>query len=177
MNNEIYFNEEEESHGWTTRLSGGFCFVTICGLLCHDSSSKQSEQCWFQRPFSNIDSHIFSFYPHTTLLWTYLPPELKTCDNIDTFTTELKKVNLALLKKTCSHKTRWSITSLWYLQPNAHLISLDFIYICIHYIFYLSTTLAQGDIFTFLYSFIIHILPFNIYILKKSSFNLFNPLR
>ena len=56
----------------------------------------------YQRLFSKIDSHIYSFYPHTTLLWNQLPSEVRLGDNIEAFTTHIKSINLTALKQKAS---------------------------------------------------------------------------
>ena len=38
----------------------------------------------YHREFSKIYSFIYSFFPRTSQIWNNLPPELKSCANIDT---------------------------------------------------------------------------------------------
>ena len=52
----------------------------------------------YQKYFSDIDSHRFSFYPHTTDLWNKLPVEVRLEHNIDTFTSKVKNIDLVSLK-------------------------------------------------------------------------------
>ena len=39
----------------------------------------------YHREFSKIDSYIFSFFPRTSQVWNNLPPELKSCTNLENF--------------------------------------------------------------------------------------------
>ena len=52
----------------------------------------------YERDFSPVDAHRFSFYPSTTNLWNHLPTDVKCCENVDLFATKLKTVNLTALK-------------------------------------------------------------------------------
>ena len=52
----------------------------------------------YQKFFSNIDSHRFSFYPHTTNLWNKLPLEVRLETNMDIFTSQVNKIDLVSLK-------------------------------------------------------------------------------
>ena len=52
----------------------------------------------YQNFFSGIDSHKFSFYPHTTDLWNKLPLEVRLEQNIDIFTSKVKNIDLVPLK-------------------------------------------------------------------------------
>ena len=56
----------------------------------------------YQRLFSDIDSHIYSFFPHTLLLWNYLPPEVRTSTDINYFSSQIKNINLISLKHKMS---------------------------------------------------------------------------
>ena len=56
----------------------------------------------YHRDFSRIDGHIFSFYPHTTLLWNHLPPELRGISDMDTFSDMLKSTDLTAIKHSMS---------------------------------------------------------------------------
>ena len=58
----------------------------------------------YQRLFSNVDSHIFSFYPHTSNLWNHLPPEVRLENNIEIFTTKVKNIDLLSLKEKMTVK-------------------------------------------------------------------------
>ena len=53
----------------------------------------------YQKEFSNVDGHIYSFYPSTTRLWNNLPPDLRNCDNYDLFTNKIQSVNLCDLRR------------------------------------------------------------------------------
>ena len=39
----------------------------------------------YHREFSKIDSYTFSFFPRTSQIWNNLPPDLKSCTNIENF--------------------------------------------------------------------------------------------
>ena len=52
----------------------------------------------FTQSHSNVDSHKFSFYPSTTLLWNCLPSHIKACDDINIFTKEIKNCDLLSFK-------------------------------------------------------------------------------
>ena len=56
----------------------------------------------YHRDFSRIDGHIYSFYPHTSLLWNHLPPETKSLTDIDVFSDMIKTINLTSLKNQMS---------------------------------------------------------------------------
>jgi len=45
-------------------------------------------------PTSNIDSHLYSFYPSTIRLWNSLPAEIKLSKNADAFKANLHKITL-----------------------------------------------------------------------------------
>ena len=45
-------------------------------------------------PSSNVNSHLFSFYPNTIRLWNSLPAEMRILDNADTFRNKLEKITL-----------------------------------------------------------------------------------
>ena len=47
----------------------------------------------YHREFSKIDSYIYSFFPRTSQIWNNLPPELKSCTNIDTFTAAVSTID------------------------------------------------------------------------------------
>ena len=56
----------------------------------------------YHREFSKINSHLYSFYPHTTLLWNHLPPDTKDLTNIDVFSDKIKSLNLTAIKYAMS---------------------------------------------------------------------------
>ena len=56
----------------------------------------------YQRHFSNVDSHIFSFYPHVTNLWNQLPSDLKTSQDIDYFKSKVCNIDLITMKQKMS---------------------------------------------------------------------------
>ena len=47
----------------------------------------------YHREFSKIDSYTFSFYPRTSQIWNNLPPELKSCTNIDKFSAAVSTID------------------------------------------------------------------------------------
>ena len=51
----------------------------------------------YQREFSDIDSHIHSFYPSTSRLWNNLPLNLRICTDLKTFSKQLQEINLTEL--------------------------------------------------------------------------------
>ena len=53
----------------------------------------------YQKMFSKIDSHIYSFYPHTTSLWNQLPSHVRLNENIESFNTQIKSLDLTALKQ------------------------------------------------------------------------------
>ena len=53
----------------------------------------------YQKEFSKVDGHIFSFYPSTTRLWNNLPVDLRNCNKIDNFTSGLNKINVSKLRR------------------------------------------------------------------------------
>ena len=52
----------------------------------------------YQKYSPNIDSHRYSFFPHTTDLWNKLPLEVRLEQNIEIFTSKVKNIDLASLK-------------------------------------------------------------------------------
>ena len=52
----------------------------------------------YQKFYSGIDSHRYSFYPHTTNLWNKLPLNVRLETNIDIFKSEVNKIDLVSLK-------------------------------------------------------------------------------
>ena len=58
----------------------------------------------YQRNFSKVDSHIFSFYPHTTHLWNHLPLEVRLENNIEVFTSKVNQIDLLTIKEKMSVK-------------------------------------------------------------------------
>ena len=53
----------------------------------------------YQREFSQIDGHIYSFFPSASRLWNNLPVELRTCDKSDVFVNKIQSVNLSELRR------------------------------------------------------------------------------
>ena len=45
-------------------------------------------------PTSNLDSHLYSFYPNTIRLWNSLPGEVKLSKDIDTFKARIDGITL-----------------------------------------------------------------------------------
>ena len=52
----------------------------------------------YQREFSDIDSHINSFYPSTSRLWNNLPSNLRTLTDLSLFSKQLQQINLTQLR-------------------------------------------------------------------------------
>ena len=52
----------------------------------------------YDRPFSKIDAHIYSFFPQATALWNSLPQELRSTKDLDTFSSGIKQIDLMALK-------------------------------------------------------------------------------
>ena len=51
------------------------------------------------KEFSKIDSHIYSFYPRTSLLWNHLPTDVRTCDDIEIFKSKIYSMDLTYIKE------------------------------------------------------------------------------
>ena len=58
----------------------------------------------YQRFNSNVGGHIFSFSPHTTNLWNHLPLGVRLSNDIEEFTSEVKKIDLTSLTQKMSFK-------------------------------------------------------------------------
>ena len=56
----------------------------------------------YHREFSKINGHIYSFFPHTSHLWSNLPSDIRTCKNIDHFSSAVNSMDLTSLKKKLS---------------------------------------------------------------------------
>ena len=52
----------------------------------------------FHRPFSPVNSHMNSFFPHVTQIWNKLPVEARNSTDIDFFTKVLNQINLSEMK-------------------------------------------------------------------------------
>ena len=57
--------------------------------------SRRQEGPCYTHQHSFVDSHKFSFYPSSTLLWNHLPCELKSCTDIEFFSTTIKNFDLS----------------------------------------------------------------------------------
>ena len=67
-------------------------------LACKSRPTRQGGGgLTYHREFSKIDSHIFSFFPRTSQIWNNLPPELKSCTNIDKFTSAVSTIDPEIL--------------------------------------------------------------------------------
>ena len=72
-------------------------------LKLKSRQTRQNENgLTYHREFSKINSHLYSFYPHTTLLWNHLPPDTKNLTNIDDFSDKIKSLNLTAIKYAMS---------------------------------------------------------------------------
>ena len=61
----------------------------------------------YQIPTSKINSYIYSFYPRTSLLWNNLPPEVRTCTNLEHFTEKVNTIDLISIKRSLEEKTKF----------------------------------------------------------------------
>ena len=52
----------------------------------------------YDKPFSTIDAHIYSFFPQTTSLWNNVPLKVRTSEDLSFFSKELKNVDLMSIK-------------------------------------------------------------------------------
>ena len=52
----------------------------------------------FHRPFSPVNSHLNSFFPHVTQIWNKLPVDARKCTDIDFFNKILAQINLSEMK-------------------------------------------------------------------------------
>ena len=53
----------------------------------------------YQKLFSNIDSHRYSFFPHTTNIWNKLPLNVRLNTDIENFSSQINKIDLVSLKQ------------------------------------------------------------------------------
>ena len=53
----------------------------------------------YQKFFSNIDSHRYSFFPHTTNTWNKLPLNVRLNTDIENFSSQINKIDLVSLKQ------------------------------------------------------------------------------
>ena len=58
------------------------------------------------RHFSDIDAHIFSFFPDSVNMWNCLPAEVKTCTDIKSYTSSLEKINLTKIRESLKKDKR-----------------------------------------------------------------------
>ena len=61
----------------------------------------------YQIPTSKINSYIYSFYPRTSLLWNNLPPEVRTCTNLEHFTEKVNTIDLISIKRSLEERTKF----------------------------------------------------------------------
>ena len=47
----------------------------------------------YQKEFSSVDGHLYSFYPSVTRLWNNLPAEVRNCGKLEQFSSNLQKIN------------------------------------------------------------------------------------
>ena len=63
--------------------------------LTINTRKKRNKTCDnFALPVSTVDCHLYSFYPSSIRLWNLLPSSIVQSENVDTFTTQLKKITL-----------------------------------------------------------------------------------
>ena len=67
----------------------------------------------YHREFSKIDSYIFSFFPRTSQVWNNLPPDLKSCTNIENV---IKAVSTIDRNKFCQASPIHKLIVLFYTQ-------------------------------------------------------------
>ena len=53
----------------------------------------------YQKEFSSVDGHLYSFYPSVTRLWNNLPTEVRNCGKLEQFSNNLQKINLTELRQ------------------------------------------------------------------------------
>ena len=52
----------------------------------------------YMREFSGIDGHRFSFFPDTLNIWNNLPSNIRTCEDINLYSTKIQEINLTSLR-------------------------------------------------------------------------------
>ena len=65
--------------------------------LRHTRTRQGGDGLTYDRQFSKIDAHIYSFYPQATALWNRLPTELRSSDDLETFSKGIQKIDLMAL--------------------------------------------------------------------------------
>ena len=50
------------------------------------------------REYSGIDGHRFSFFPDSTNIWNHLPCSVRTCEDMDSYSTQIQQLNLTALR-------------------------------------------------------------------------------
>ena len=54
--------------------------------------------------FSDIDAHLFSFFPDCINLWNNLPAEVRTCEDIKSYASSLEKINISKIREDLKNK-------------------------------------------------------------------------
>ena len=62
-------------------------------------SVTRDKNSYFQKEFSSVDGHLYSFYPSVTRLWNNLPTEVRNCGKLEQFSNNLQKINLTELRQ------------------------------------------------------------------------------
>ena len=62
--------------------------------LDHFTQQKSKRNGGYAIPASNVDAHLYSFYPNTIRLWNSLPEEGKSFTSFNTFKNYLDKITV-----------------------------------------------------------------------------------
>ena len=54
----------------------------------------------YDKEFSKIDAHIYSFFPQSTAVWNNLPLQVRTSEDLSFFKNEIKNIDLMSIKET-----------------------------------------------------------------------------
>ena len=63
-------------------------------ILTHNTNPTRRGNSGYVIPISNVDSHLYSFYPNSIRLWNALPSTVRNYHNVDSFSNELHKLTL-----------------------------------------------------------------------------------
>ena len=50
------------------------------------------------RDYSGIDGHRFSFFPDSTNIWNHLPLSIRTCEDMDLYSSQIQQLNLTSIR-------------------------------------------------------------------------------
>ena len=62
----------------------GLMDVKVNHLKVNCNGTRRGDRA-YAIPHSNVNSHLYSFYPNTIRLWNSLPGATKTCRTVDSF--------------------------------------------------------------------------------------------